>query len=577
MGSSQIPEELLAKFAFVEWLGKGATSVVYLGKQSTLGRNVVVKLLRAIEGDLEARFLREARVLSSLDHPGIARLIDFGQAGGRHYMATLFEPGASLASVLQERRALPWRETARVGRDVAEALAAVHDAGVIHRDVKPGNILIGAQGGAKLIDFGFSRLAASSLTAPGEYIGTPAYSAPEQCFSGTCDPLSDLYSLGVVLYEAMSGVNPFRGGSPAEACKLQLTHVVTTFPDGAPEVPDDLRTLVLSMLEKTPQDRPASVRQVSDRLAAILRGVRSRPVRPLAAPAADGGTVRIPTRPLAPADAVTPSAGPTRRRWPLLLAAATAAAGVFLLCKMNGPEAPAGLSAGSKQPVRAEATGLAFELTRSGKVCAVSLRLGREAEARLEEEGGPEAAWSGSHTTHRLFRIVSGPKDRFSIATRLPGGGRFQLGPFEGHLCAALRSVPPGPEAMSRLAPYLAGPLPSTLRLEAKDRAVLLSLRTGRAGGAADPVVGEIGLRVPDDPLARGLALEAKLVPPLSGASAEVRVTASGGNAGLVQTLALGTDAVELDPAFLACAVLHVTVRAAGNHRLESARLLARQ
>jgi hypothetical protein len=140
-----------------------------------------------------------------------------------------------------------------------------------------------------------------------------------------------------------------------------------------------------------------------------------------------------------------------------------------------------------------------------------------------------------------------------------------------------LSVTPPGPEATSRLAPYLAGPLPATLRLEAKDRAVLLSLHTGRTGVASGPVVGELELGVPDDPLVRGLALEAKFVPPVSGASAEVRVTAAGGDAELVQTLALGPDPVELDPAFLASPTLHITVRAAGKRRLESARLLARQ
>ncbi|MBI4866232.1 MAG: serine/threonine protein kinase [Candidatus Wallbacteria bacterium] len=467
---ADLPPSLLATYAFERWLGRGATSVVYLGRQTSLGRRVVVKVLSRYDPEMGERFLREARVLAGLRHPAIVGLLDFGTAGERLYMTYAYEQGRTLATVLEEKRSLSWRDSAAIARRLAEALAEAHGKGIVHRDLKPGNVLIGDDGEAKLLDFGFSRELGSTLTADGEYIGTPAYSAPEHCHSGQCDALSDIYSLGVVLYELLTGENPFRGGSTLEALNLQLTVHVDSFPPSAPDVPEELRALVLEMLEKGPGDRPASAALVAARLGTLL-GDSSAPARAAAAEALPGGsavqpaplpakprpptgTVRLPTQE-ARVPAGEPQAG---RRWLAVVAvlavlAFAGAAWQYGWQVVPSPQAPPRQERGGQgapaapagRAVRAALTPapelVTFELSPAGRVRSVRFTLASSAQARLEEETGGQPEWSESQKIHRLHRAGIDLAGRFSIALRSREGSELRHGPFAGSATEVLENV----------------------------------------------------------------------------------------------------------------------------------------
>lgn len=250
-------------------IGRGGVADVHRGLDTVLDRPVAVKLLRqeaTSEAD-RARFTAEARTLAQLSDPGLVTVLDAGTSDDHPYLVMELVEGTHLAAVL-ERGPLGREEAARILRVVAEALAYAHGQGVVHRDVKPGNVLVGHDGRVKLADFGIARIVGDTIrhTTTGTTIGTVSYLAPEQVSGGELTQAVDIYALGLVLLEAVTGERAFTGPT-AEAALARLTR--------DPEVPEDLpaawQDLLRAMTARAPEDRP-SANQVAGRLAALELG-----------------------------------------------------------------------------------------------------------------------------------------------------------------------------------------------------------------------------------------------------------------------------------------------------------------
>jgi tRNA A-37 threonylcarbamoyl transferase component Bud32 len=266
-----IPPGLLARYPFVRVLGQGAFAAVYLADQPALGRQVVVKVLGDAKADSVKRFEREAQVIAKLQHPGVIQLLDFGEIEGCRFLVEPFETEDTLQAVLARRGRLPWREAARVALEITQALEHVHGRGIVHRDLKPANVLMTADGRPRLVDFGVAFVADSSrLTATNASVGTPVYMAPELIRAEPVTASADLYAVGVLLYELIAGENPFHSTDLREVIEKQLNVPVESLPPVDPPVPPSLVALVVQLLAKTPERRPADAADLGRRLAEVL-------------------------------------------------------------------------------------------------------------------------------------------------------------------------------------------------------------------------------------------------------------------------------------------------------------------
>ena len=220
----------LGSYEITALLGKGGMGEVYRAQDTKLNRPVAIKFLSGDVGDVGARhrFQREAQMASSLNHPHIVTVYDVGEFEGRQYIVTEFVDGGTLKDWLRERRT--WKQVVELLTGVADGLAAAHSAMILHRDIKPANVLVAKNGYAKLADFGLAKLderettdATATLsdgrTRPGVVLGTIAYMSPEQAAGKGLDARSDIFSFGVLLYEALSGKRPFGGVSELEVLK----------------------------------------------------------------------------------------------------------------------------------------------------------------------------------------------------------------------------------------------------------------------------------------------------------------------------------------------------------------------
>jgi serine/threonine-protein kinase len=314
-------------------LGRGGVATVWRGWDLRLERAVAVKVLdrTGLGGDPSAatRFDREARTLARLAHPNIVTVYDFGAQDGVAYLVMELVEGRSLAALLAEG-ALPVAQAAAIAAQVCDALGAAHRAGIIHRDVKPANILIPAGGGVKVCDFGIARLqhaaGQATLTAVDTAIGTSDYMAPEQAAGDPVDARTDLYALGCVLYAMLTGSPPFTGDGPISVVYQHLHRAPVPVRSHRGDVPPDLDNLVGQLLAKSPTDRPADAAQVRTRLtgwAAQPQAARGDAPTVSLAEAGPAGTTRAatavatPTRTLpaaVPVEQQRPPTLPGRRR-----------------------------------------------------------------------------------------------------------------------------------------------------------------------------------------------------------------------------------------------------------------------
>jgi eukaryotic-like serine/threonine-protein kinase len=259
----------VGKYALEEILGTGGYGEVYVGKPAN-GRAVAVKVLAALharDDDSVERFKREAETARKLEHPNIVRVLDVGSSRQRHYLVMELVRGGSLHKLLRKGDADPEKLLA-VLADSARGLAYAHERGVVHRDVKPGNILLTRTGKAKVADFGLARAVDnSSMTTEGKLIGTASYMSPEQAKGGRATSAADVYSMGVMIYETVSGRLPFESDTQL-GFLYQHAEVEAPRPTIKLPFPPALGALVLECLAKDPKARP-TMQQVADRLAAM--------------------------------------------------------------------------------------------------------------------------------------------------------------------------------------------------------------------------------------------------------------------------------------------------------------------
>ena len=272
----------VGRYQLLETLGAGATSRVVRGFDPMIGRAVAVKLFPAelAHGEGRDRFLREARVVGQLSHPNIIALHDMGieESTQSPYLVMEFIEGTPLDRVL-EKGTVPVARACAWAAHAAEALYAAHTRGVIHGDVKPANILITADGRVKLMDFGMARVTKRE-SGDSPLFGTPAYWCPEQIMGRPQDARSDIFSLGVVLYEMVTGTNPFKAESLQGVCNRVLSSSVTPATQLQPSLPARFDEIIASCLDKNPEERMGS----GEVLAQMLYPLARRPI--IAAPVA---------------------------------------------------------------------------------------------------------------------------------------------------------------------------------------------------------------------------------------------------------------------------------------------------
>lgn len=267
-----------SRYRLDDRVGAGGMGEVWRATDLVLDRLVAVKLLHpgyAQDEDDLTRFRAEARHAGSLSHPGIAQVYDYGEADPPYppYLVMELVDGPSLASLLDEGPADPARTMGLVAQ-AARALQAAHLAGLVHRDIKPDNLLLSRSGQLKITDFGIAHAAgAAPLTRPGTLIGTPAYLAPERAAGEPATPAADLYALGIVAFECLTGEPPFTG----EPLAVALAHQVRPLPSLPPSVPVEVAELVADLTAKDPRARPASAAEVAGR-AEQLRTILTAPV-----------------------------------------------------------------------------------------------------------------------------------------------------------------------------------------------------------------------------------------------------------------------------------------------------------
>ena len=264
------------KYRITRKIGSGGIGVVYLAEHTTLGHEVAVKVLRgaaARDGGEIARLRREAHIQAELEHPNIARVMDLDQMpDGSMYVVMERLIGRSLADKLARETAIAPGYAIPLFVGVCRALAVAHQKGVVHRDLKPGNIFLCEDGTPKVLDFGMSKLtAAESLTQAGYTLGTPEYMAPEQCIGANVEPRTDVYALGVVMYEALTGDLPINSSNRRELLDLHQRQVPTAMRVKRPDLdlPQELDDIVMRCLKKKLAERPKSATEVEMALAAI--------------------------------------------------------------------------------------------------------------------------------------------------------------------------------------------------------------------------------------------------------------------------------------------------------------------
>jgi len=320
----EVPERV-GHFRISGKVGEGGMGVVYLAEDERLRRTVAIKLLHAdVAADRErrSRFLREARLAASINHPAIATIYEVGESDGRVFIAMEFVQGTPLRALMSEHAMMPVAEVLRIAREIARGLAVAHAAGIVHRDLKPENVMVGTDDAVKLLDFGIAKLMEEDASAPegstelhtrkGSVLGTPAYMSPEQATGKEVDARSDIFSLGSVMYEALAGRRPFAGDTWQEVIVSITRDEAEPLAERRSKVPPAVGRLVGKCLAKRPDERYRDARQLADAIEACLRDTNS-----LTDSSRVPTTVDAPSGPPAAARTISasPAAGPGETPW----------------------------------------------------------------------------------------------------------------------------------------------------------------------------------------------------------------------------------------------------------------------
>src|SRR4026209_101868 len=280
------------RYRILRKLGTGGMANVYLAEDEVLGRRVAIKILNdrhAGDDQFVERFRREAKNAASPSHPNIVTIYDRGEAEGTYYIAMEYLDGRSLKELIVARGPAPVNVAIDYARKILDALRFSHRNGIVHRDIKPHNVIVDAEGRVKVTDFGIARAGASQMTEVGSIIGTAQYLSPEQAKGAPVDQTSDLYSVGVVLYEMLTGQVPFTGDTPLEIAMKHLSEVPKPPSELRPEVPHDLDSIVLRALAKDPADRYQSADEMDADLQRLREGLPVAPETETAATAVLSG------------------------------------------------------------------------------------------------------------------------------------------------------------------------------------------------------------------------------------------------------------------------------------------------
>ena len=343
--------ELIAgRYELEELVGTGGMSSVYRAHDRQLERNVALKVLHerlGADDEHVSRFRHEARAVAQLSHPNVVTVIDRFEEGGRQYIVFEYVDGENLKQLLDGTGPLPARRALEIALAVADGLAYAHEHGVVHRDVKPQNVLLSRDGEIKVTDFGIARSldAESGLTLTGTVLGTSSYLSPEQASGLRVTPAADVYSLGVVLYELLAGEVPFPGGNQVVVALKHVNEPPPSLLERRPDVPARLAAAVALALQKDPERRFASMAAFAAELRACLAEVES----------ADTERTMVVSPPprMEPPPPATRVARRPRRRMPLVAAlvglavVAAAVVAVVLTARHESPPAAAGSGGGS--------------------------------------------------------------------------------------------------------------------------------------------------------------------------------------------------------------------------------------
>jgi serine/threonine-protein kinase len=417
------------RYHLVEPLARGGMATVWVADDPVLSRRVAVKVLRADLAEDEAtraRFRHEAIAAAKLSHPNIVSTYDTGDDDGVAYIVMELVDGPTLRHLIDVQGGLPVLDVVRIGVQVADALDAAHRAGLVHRDVKPANVLVPPHGPVKVTDFGIAKaVGTDDLTRTGTVMGTARYLAPEQVNGRPTDPRTDVYALGLLLYEALCGHPPFGGDTDIATAMARLTTSAPAIRAERPEVSVALDDVIHRCLARNPAARFGSAAAVRDALDRARLDPTGAIPRPGSAPAAvSPPRVPAPPAPTAPQpQPLAPEPGPVRRRrrrgwlWILLVLVVAIAAGVgaFLLVNDNS-SGKHGPSATSSAPPASRATLTATDFDPQGD--------GSEDHAQVGNavDGDPSTTWS-TEMYQRAF--PDGTKTGVGLAVDL--GGDYDL------------------------------------------------------------------------------------------------------------------------------------------------------
>lgn len=442
---------LAGRYEILGECGSGSHGVVYRARERATGRDVAIKVLRDQRDPVVLRRVREsldreARALQLVEHPGVVAIVEVSHTDEGACLVTEFVDGASLRDLLRERGRLEPEEAASLVSQAARALAAAHARGIVHRDVKPANLLVAEDGTLKITDFGVA-LGLGGSTRPEEqeyFCGTPAYVAPEQIEGKSVDARADIYSLGVVLYECLTGCRPFEARTVRETVHLVLTTPPVAPRELVPLVPAALSDLCVEALARDPTRRPESALALARRLEAFS----------VNAPALTG-RVSGARAPLAASETtlITPATRRRRRRpWAAALLGAAATALLVAVSAPGPAEAPAGVVASGPRPAPAAAPISAPMPTPAPEPAPASAKVAAAVAPSIEP--APVA--------------TSRPKPKASRPTSTPARRKPPVEPPRATPAPAAIVTSPAP-----VAPALPVPDPSPAQVTAKTQPVL--------------------------------------------------------------------------------------------------------
>jgi serine/threonine-protein kinase len=288
--------ETIGRYKILNLIGRGGMGVLYRAQDPTLERDVALKMMLidfSFDQTARERFEREAKAVARLQHHNVVTIHELGQSDGTPYIVMELLGGRDLEAVMRSGEALPLATKLEIAAQLCDGLAYAHEQGIVHRDIKPGNVRVLDDGNVKILDFGIAKFAQSSMTQSGAIMGTASYMAPEQILGNPVDGRADLFSVGVLLHEMLAGQKPFGGDSPT-AVVYQIVHTeAPSIADRVPGLPDELNAIVARALKKDPNERYASASDMASDLR-LVKMILDLPLTTAGSvPAAGGGTAPI--------------------------------------------------------------------------------------------------------------------------------------------------------------------------------------------------------------------------------------------------------------------------------------------